>query len=136
MKKLLRCFELFLLVIFHNSADVIDVAAHVEIDKPHYMMEAMKTIIKADPDAYVGSRILLSLVKGPVPECADLTDLAWLYDIGYKKMMLCDELCLKENLLARAVNVFECFRQAYAKDRPEKTVRMWDKVLSFAKRCE
>jgi hypothetical protein len=31
-------------------------------------------------------------------------------------MMLCDELCLKDELLSRAVNVFEAFRQDYAKD--------------------
>ena len=86
---------------------------YVEIDKPHEIMKAMKLIINKDPQAYVGSRLLLSLVDKPVPKCADLSDLAWLYDIGYRKMMLCDELCLKEPLLARAVNVFDAFRQNY-----------------------
>ena len=28
-------------------------------------------------------------------------------------MMLCDELCLKEELLIRAVNAFQAFRESY-----------------------
>jgi pyruvate kinase len=90
---------------------------YVEIDKPHDITSAMKLIIGKDPEGYVGSRLLLSLVNSPVPSCADISDLAWLYDIGYKRMMLCDELCLKEPLLARAANAFESFRQSYAKEK-------------------
>lgn len=90
---------------------------YVEVDKPHHMMDALKLIAQKDPGSYVGSRILLSVINKPVPECADLTDLAWLYDIGYKKMMLCDEICLKEDLLATAVNVFDAFRESYAKEK-------------------
>ncbi len=86
---------------------------YIEIDKPHQMMEALKTIINIEPEAFVGSRLLLSLVQKPIPKCADLLQLAWLNDIGYKKMMLCDELCLKEELLSSAVNVFESFKYSY-----------------------
>lgn len=91
---------------------------YVEIEWPHQMMEAMKLIIEKDPTAFVGSRILLSIVQHSRPECSDLSDLAWLYDLGYRKMMLCDEICLKEELLARATNVFEAFRQVYSKTVP------------------
>lgn len=88
---------------------------YVEIDKPHHILEALKLIVNKDPEAGVGSRLLLSTINKPVPECADFMDLAWLYDIGYRKMMLCDEICLKEDLLARAINVFESFKGGYAK---------------------
>jgi pyruvate kinase len=88
----------------------------VELEKPHEILNATKLIIEKDPDALVGSRILLSVVNSPVPECHDFSDLAWLYDIGYRRMMLCDELCLKEELLSRAVNVMEAFKQNYAKE--------------------
>lgn len=90
---------------------------YVEVDKPHDILDAMKLIIKKDPQAYVGSRILLSVIHDPVPSCADLTEMAWLYDIGYRRMLLCDELCLKGDLLARAVNVFEAFKNSYANNR-------------------
>jgi len=86
---------------------------YVEIDKPHQIMEALKLIIKKDPQAYVGSRILLSVIHEEVPSCADFLEMAWLYDQGYHKMMLCDELCLKENLLGRAINAFESFKRTY-----------------------
>jgi pyruvate kinase len=88
----------------------------VEVDKPHHILEAMKLIISKDKDAFVGSRLLLSLVKSPVPECSDLSDLAWLYDLGYRNYLLCDELCLKDELMSRAVNVFHSFRYSYALD--------------------
>jgi len=90
---------------------------YVEVDRPHEILAAVKMIIDKDPDAIVGSRILLSVITDPVPSCADFHELAWLADIGYKNMMLCDELCLKEELLARAVNVFESFRQSYSNDK-------------------
>jgi pyruvate kinase len=102
---------------------------YVELEKPHDIMNALKLIANKDPNAAVGSRILLSLVNDSVPSCSDLTDLAWLYDIGYKKMMLCDELCLKENLLSRAVNVLEAFRDNYAKEKIQSS-----KFLKYFKR--
>ncbi|MFA5125192.1 MAG: hypothetical protein WC473_05240 [Patescibacteria group bacterium] len=86
---------------------------YVEIDRPHEIMAALKLIIAKDPGACVGSRIMLSVVAEPVPSCSDFLELAWLYDIGYREMMLCDELCLKRDLLTAAVNAFDCFRSAY-----------------------
>lgn len=87
---------------------------YVELERPHEILAATKLIVERDPEACVGSRILLSTIQSGVPECADFSELAWLYDIGYRSMMLCDEICLKEKLLARAVNAFDAFRQAYA----------------------
>ena len=86
---------------------------YVEVDRPHEILAAVKLIIDKDPQAIVGSRILLSTVTDPVPSCADFHELAWLTDIGYKNMMLCDELCLKEDLLSRAVNAFQSFTDSY-----------------------
>jgi hypothetical protein len=87
----------------------------VEVEYPHEILKACQLIVDKDPDAFVGSRMLLSCVTQETPSCADLSDLGWLYNIGYRNFLLCDELCLKENLLARAVNVFGAFRQDYAK---------------------
>jgi pyruvate kinase len=87
---------------------------YVEVDKPHDILRAMRMIVRKDPEAYAGSRMLLSMVKKPVPEMADLSDLAWMYEIGYRRLMLCDELCLKEELLVPAVNAFDAFRRTYA----------------------
>lgn len=94
---------------------------YIEINRPHEILQACKLIIERDPTALVGSRMLLSLVEPkdkslsyrPVPSCADLSELAWLYDIGFRNFLLCDELCLKEHMLAAATNVFAAFRKDY-----------------------
>jgi hypothetical protein len=96
---------------FKKRDNLVLVAARgdlfVELDQPHHMIQALRLIINKDPKASVGSRLLLSIVNSPVPSCADLLEMEWMYSIGYRRMMLCDELCLKENLLASAVAVFD-----------------------------
>lgn len=83
---------------------------YVELNMPHEIIEATRKMIEKDPKAMVASRILHSLINADVPECADFSELAWLYQIGYRRFLLCDELCLKENLLDRSINVFDAFR--------------------------
>lgn len=46
----------------------------------------------------------------PIPSCADFVELDWLRAVGYRRMMLCDEMCLREDLLAAAVGAFDAFR--------------------------
>jgi hypothetical protein len=98
----------------------------IELDMPHEIVKASKLIVDKDPKAFVGSRMLLSLVPPKptldnpnpvapcVPSCSDFSDLAWLYGIGYRNFLLCDELCLHENLLSTCVNVFDAFRDYIA----------------------
>lgn len=97
---------------------------YVEVEKPHDILAATKLIIEKDPEAMVGSRLLLTVLNKSVPEATDFSELAWLYDIGYRKFMLCDGLCLKEEPLARAVNVFDAFRHSYPSSKP------WETALS------
>lgn len=118
----------------------------VEVDAPHHILAAAKTVLAADPDALVGSRLLLSTCRGPStylrtqvtrlaeqhpeaskavlevlqdasgphdPDFADFAQLAWLYDVGYRSFMLCDELCLRGDLLGLAVSAFDAFRADY-----------------------
>jgi len=86
---------------------------YVELERPHEILAATKLVIEKDPEATVGSRILLSTFHDPVPSCADFSELAWLHDIGYRRVLLCDEMCLKEGPLATAVGAFEAFRESY-----------------------
>lgn len=90
---------------------------YVEVPQPHKLLEACKLIISKDRDAFVGSRMLLSLItaKNGVPSSADFCELAWLHDIGFHNFLLCDELCLREHWLAGATNAFCAFRQDYCK---------------------
>ncbi|HLC53046.1 MAG TPA: pyruvate kinase [Candidatus Nanoarchaeia archaeon] len=86
---------------------------YVEVDKPHDILAAHKLVIAKDPEAMIGSRMLLTLMNNEVPECSDISELAWLYDIGFRRFLLCDGLCLAEKPLARAVNVFDSVRKSY-----------------------
>lgn len=101
---------------------------YVELDYPHEISKATKLIIDNDSEATVGSRMLLSVIPNPickqcgtkptvggdgVPSCSDFGDLSWLYDIGYRNFLLCDELCLKDELLSRAVNIFDKWKDDY-----------------------
>ena len=86
---------------------------YIEVDRPHHILEALRLIVQKDQEACVGSRIFLSIIRSPVPECCDFCELAWLADIGYKNFMLCDEICLKKDLLSSAVNAFCAFRANY-----------------------
>lgn len=63
----------------------------------------------ADPERIVETT-LLSLINRDIPSCADFCEVAWLYSLGYRNMMLCDELCLREDLLTNAVGAFDAFR--------------------------
>ena len=86
---------------------------YVELERPHEILEATKMLIQKDPGAIVGSRILLSTFHDPVPSCADFSELAWLHDIGYRRFLLCDEMCLKEDALSTAVDALDTFRESY-----------------------
>jgi len=117
---------------FKKRPNLVLVAArgdlYVEIERPHEILAALKLIIEKDPEACVGSRILLSVVHDSVPSCADFLELAWLSDIGYRRMMLCDELCLDEDMLATAINAYDSFRQSYVSPQqvlPAKSAPWW-----------
>ena len=79
---------------------------YVEVDQPHQIIEAQRLIIERDPNAMVGSRMLLSLFANNVPSCSDINELALLKSMGYRNFLLCDDLCKKGSALHRAVDTF------------------------------
>lgn len=132
---------------------------YVEINRPHEITDAVKLIIGKDPEANVGSRILLSVLqesvlaqfsyvvrsrpkeidydkllqavhRPSVPSCADWHEIAWLMDIGYQSFLLCDELCLYEELLDAAVDAFDEFRQVHKPALSHARWPQWRKFFS------
>lgn len=69
------------------------------------------------PDEHKAAEILDYLMEPQLPSCADFLELAWLYDIGYHDMMLCDEICLRGDLLNLAIDAFESFRKSYVEKK-------------------
>lgn len=96
---------------------------YIELNMPHEIIGATKDLIERDPEAMIGSRVLHSLRNYYIPECSDFSELAWLSQLGYRKFLLCDELCLKENLLNRSINIFDDFRSYIKGNQDTKSTK-------------
>ncbi|MFT5193607.1 MAG: hypothetical protein ACI9EW_000789 [Cellvibrionaceae bacterium] len=80
---------------------------YVEVPQPHKIISALRDIVTADSDAIVASRIMNSLAWQPVPDAADISDVAFLLSLGYKTLMLGDAVCLKRDSVIEALNVLQ-----------------------------
>lgn len=80
---------------------------YVEVVQPHRILGAMRRIIQADPDAIAASRVLTSLAFQGVPDCADLSDVAWLHALGYRHLMLGDEVCQRREAVLAALQALQ-----------------------------
>lgn len=78
-----------------------------------FILQALKTILAADSQAVVGSRLMLSVSHHLVADFCDYAQIAWLHALGYRRFMLCDDLCLKGELLEKGVSSFDAYRQMY-----------------------
>lgn len=80
---------------------------YVEVLRPHRVANAVRTIIQADKDAIVASRILDSMAESPIPASADIGDVAFLLEVGYRTFMLGDQVCLRRETVLEALNLLE-----------------------------
>ncbi|MBN1248581.1 MAG: hypothetical protein JXC32_13055 [Anaerolineae bacterium] len=90
---------------------------YVEVPRPHRIVSALRAIIQADSNAIVASRIFDSLAHHPVPESADIGDVAFLLSLGYRTLMLGDVTCFDRDTVLEALNLLE----AIAGEFPEVT---------------
>lgn len=80
---------------------------YTEIDYPHEIPWVLKKIKRIGKDkAVIGSRLLETLIKHPVPSCSDIMDIDYLKKMGYKKFLIGDDICFKKNILLRGINIF------------------------------
>ena len=86
---------------------------YIELKKPHHIINAMETIIAKDPDAIAASRIFSSLTYSLEPSCADIGDVDSLIRIGYKTLMLGDEICQRRESVLSALNLLYEMNQQY-----------------------
>lgn len=78
---------------------------YVEVVKPHRIVDALRTVLAADPEAVAGSRLFPSLARHPVPECAEIGDAAFLLALGYRTFLLGDEVCLRRDSVMAALEL-------------------------------
>jgi pyruvate kinase len=80
---------------------------YVEVLYPHQIVGALRTVIQADPDAVVASRLFDSLARHPVPASADIGDVAFLLSLGYRTFLLGDAICFQREPLLEALNLLQ-----------------------------
>ncbi|EYF01112.1 hypothetical protein [Chondromyces apiculatus] len=78
---------------------------YVEVLRPHRILGALRDILAADPNAIVASRLFNSLSRSTVPDCADISDAAYLMTLGYRTFMLGDDVCLARDSVLAALNL-------------------------------
>lgn len=71
------------------------------------MLKHLRSIISRDSGAICASKIFLSLEKRETVDLADYADLELMYSIGYRKFMLCDNVC--NYSFAKAIQAWEEF---------------------------
>lgn len=80
---------------------------YLQSGQNYSMLNHLKTIISRDSGAICASKIFLSLEKGEIVDFADFADLELMYNIGYRKFMLCDNVC--NYSFAKAIHAWEEF---------------------------
>jgi pyruvate kinase len=97
----------------------------VELKLPHHIIGALEDIIHADKDAIVASRIFSSLNEGLEPSCEDISDVDNLLRMGYKTVMLGDDICMKRDSVISGLNLFHAMARRYNKGKTCKSLLMF-----------
>jgi pyruvate kinase len=80
---------------------------YLELDEPGDMLDALRAIVEADPEAVAASRILSSMRASSKPACEEVCDLGLLAELGYRSVLLGDELSFQEKTLLGALAALE-----------------------------
>jgi pyruvate kinase len=83
---------------------------YVELPAPHHVVGALRRIARR-PDAVAASRIASSLLRSPVPSSADVGDIGFLLLLGFRTLLLGDEVCLSRDT---AIGALELVRSVAA----------------------
>lgn len=100
---------------WHNEARLMGARGdlYVELKKPHQIIRVMQEIITKDPNAIAASRIFGSFSQSLEPSCADIGDVDSLMRIGYKTLMLGDDICQRRESVLSALNLLYEMNQQY-----------------------
>lgn len=66
---------------------------YLQSEQKYDMMHHLKAIIRSDKNAICASGIFLSLENKEKVDFADYSDLDCMYNLGYRRFMLCDNIC-------------------------------------------
>lgn len=80
---------------------------HVELTRPHRMITVLRKMITLDSNSVVASRLFDSLAFQDEPSAQDITDAAFLMELGYRTFLLGDEVCLRRDSVVAALNLMQ-----------------------------
>ncbi|MHA1684013.1 MAG: pyruvate kinase [Promethearchaeota archaeon] len=86
---------------------------YIELDRPHQILDALKTIINADSNAIAASRLLQSLLDRSIPSCADICDVGFLRALGYNNFLLGDYICASEEMIKIAIGIISAIKDDF-----------------------
>jgi len=89
---------------------------YIELKRPHDILDAVETIVQADSEAIVASRLLNSMNLSTEPSCQDISDVAYLIKSGYHNLMLGDEVCMRRESVMGSLNLLESIIEYYDKN--------------------
>jgi pyruvate kinase len=74
---------------------------------PHELPRALRALVAQDKSAILASRLFPSLACSLEPSAQDVTDAAYVVSLGYRTLMLGDEVCLRRDSVISALNLLE-----------------------------
>ena len=80
---------------------------YLQSGQDYSMLNHLRTIISKDSGAICASKIFLSLEKRETADLADYADLELMYNMGYRKFMLCDNI--SNYCFEKAMRAWKCF---------------------------
>lgn len=86
----------------------------IELPKPHLVLAAAEDILRKDPHAIAASRIFDSLERSLEPSCADINDADNLLRMGYKTVMLGDQICMTRESVISGLNLLAAIAERYS----------------------
>ena len=86
---------------------------YLELQRPHYIINAVEKIIKRDPNAIVASRLFNSLSESLEPSCEDIGDVDNLLRMGYKTFMFGDDICMHRDSIISGLNLLKAMTEKY-----------------------
>ncbi len=87
---------------------------HGDDSQAHDLLKVTERIVGRDPSAIIASRILSSLENSYLPTCSDMSDADNLLRMGYRSLMLGDEICQKRESAISAINCLEAIAHRYS----------------------
>ncbi len=85
----------------------------IEVALPHQIIQALEGIVRKDKTAIAASRIFPSLAESLEPSNSDIGDVDNLLRMGYRTLMLGDDICMERSSVISGLNLLKVMGERY-----------------------